>query len=63
MSGLPLIILRRKEPHRLPEGWIECPTCKRQLKLTNAGLVPGHYRRGESHHMGVDSCPTRGVKP
>ena len=55
--------IEQQERHVLMEGWVYCPTCDRQLKLTNAGKIPGHYRKGESHHMGVEPCPTRGVKP
>jgi len=55
--------LEERGRHELPEGWGYCPTCDRQVRLTKAGLVPGHYRRGEANHMGVPPCPARGVTP
>ena len=58
-----LIILARKQPHQLLPGWALCPTCGRQVRLTTAGLLYGHYRKGESHHMGVEPCPTKGTAP
>ena len=55
--------LAQTPKHTLLPGWAYCSTCDRQLALTKAGLIPIHYRRGESHDKGVPQCPTRSVTP